>query len=337
MRAQPRGDGPILFVDVDGVLEPVRLRHRAAAGAVPLDRRHRALHTAGIGPAARTTGRSLRARMGDRLGGEGQRVPARDSRAPVRRAAVSDLRRAGDLRIVALEARRDRRVRRRPPGRVDRRSHRGCLPPLGASPRGADAPGRDQAGDRHHRAARRAAARLGGRGRRRRIAATPAQRPSQRRRRAAATAGVAEPGARSGSPPIARTGSTPRTEPVRNSSSAATRSSTVSRCSCSSKPAATAASMAAARATPGSSRRRPAAWRSRRRAPRRRWRASPRAPCRRCPRRADAAGSPRSAAASRSRSTHLCAPMPPGTVSTGQHHGAFPLGEDQGRVDVGGH
>src|SRR3712207_6936630 len=49
--------------------------------------------------------RRVRTRLGDRLGGEGERVPAAPARPARRRAAGAHLRRAGGLRHRALEAR----------------------------------------------------------------------------------------------------------------------------------------------------------------------------------------------------------------------------------------
>ena len=117
--------------------QPVRLPARFAglSRRVPHRRRHRPLHLDGYRRAPGAAGRALRAGVGHRLGGAGQRAPAVASEAALPRAAHADLRRGRGVRVGALEARRDRGVRARAAGRVDRRQPRRGVPRVGRGPR----------------------------------------------------------------------------------------------------------------------------------------------------------------------------------------------------------
>ena len=129
------------MVDIDGVdlavrrPPPERRRASAARGLLPLDRRHTPLPFVHRRRSPACARRALRARLGERLGGEGQRTPAPPAR-PARGAAVPALlprRSAPDgTNARALEARRDRRLRRRAAAGLDRRRLQRRLPRVGA-------------------------------------------------------------------------------------------------------------------------------------------------------------------------------------------------------------
>ena len=86
---------PLLMVDIDGVISlfgaPRRARARRRRGVLPLDRGHAPLPFVHRGRSPACARRALRARLGQRLGGAGQRTPPPPARA-ARAAAVPALR-----------------------------------------------------------------------------------------------------------------------------------------------------------------------------------------------------------------------------------------------------
>ncbi len=124
--ATRRRHKPLLLVDIDGVISLFGGAGSAAAasrGLLPLDRRHSALP---FGHRRRSPARprgAFRARLVQRLGGEGRRAPAAPA-GPPRRAAVPALRRARSAasnahwKLEAIDALR--RPARRWPGSTTR-------------------------------------------------------------------------------------------------------------------------------------------------------------------------------------------------------------------------
>ena len=118
---------PLLLVDIDGVISLFGGDLTRQDGLFPLDRGHSPLPFGHRRRSPARAGRAFRAGLVQRLGGEGRRAPAPPARA-AGRPAVPALRPLGRPQQRALEARRDRRLRRRERALawIDDALQRGC-------------------------------------------------------------------------------------------------------------------------------------------------------------------------------------------------------------------
>ena len=136
---------PLLLVDIDGVISLFAFEGGPPAGGlVPLDRWHTPLPFCQGGRAPARAHGLLRVGVGQRLGGEGQRIPAPPAWAA--EAAPLELRRQGRAHQCPLEARLDRSLCGREAFGLDRRRFQRGLPRVGRRPLQPDPACSDDAG-----------------------------------------------------------------------------------------------------------------------------------------------------------------------------------------------